>query len=322
VRLAAAATAAAVATLAATIGHAPVGVALGLCVVVAFAEPTFSGGISAAADRTLTGDAARSVHAWDSFSYNVAGLLAPALVAVTVAVSDAAVAAAALASAVVLGAVTSLGLRTEPVGRHDDAAPARLGIRSALATIWRSPPLRAVTVATTLAYVGTGGLTFAAVAGARAAERTPDDAGQLFTVLAIGGLAGSWLMTRRAAPDRPEQMVAHTLVAMGVVLSVMAATDWWAAMLVGAALIGLLDGPLLVGLFAARIAGASAEVRATVFTVGASAKLGASALGAILGGQLLGGRATTAGFALVGLAHLAAGALAWRSARPPAGVAR
>jgi hypothetical protein len=293
---------------------------------VALAEPTFSGGISAAADRTLVGDAAASAHAWDSFSYNVAGLLAPALVTIVAATVDAAAATASLAIAVVIGSIASRGLRTAPHSPVQPIAPGPLGVRPALAAIWRTVPLRAVSLSTTLAFVGTGGLAFAAVAATRAADRPANDAGQLFTVLAVGGLLGSWLMTRRPSPRRPDRVVVGSLGAMGLVLAGMAATTWWPLLLCGAALLGVLDGPLLVGLFGARVAGAPAGLRATVFTLGASAKLGASAVGAVLGGQLLGGRSTTVGFVLVGAVHLAAAAIAApaaaRSALPAAGVAR
>jgi hypothetical protein len=67
-----------------------------------------------------------------------------------------------------------------------------------------------------------------------------------------------------------------------------------------------MDAPLLVGTFAARSDYAPERVRATVFTVGASAKLGATSLGAIVGGAWLAGRATGAGLVGIGLTHLVA----------------
>ncbi|MGD9998960.1 MAG: hypothetical protein AB7U39_18735, partial [Ilumatobacteraceae bacterium] len=263
-----------------------------------------------------------TVHAWDTFSYNVAGLLAPVLVTVVAAADDAAAATFALAIAVLLGSAVSQGLRTGPASSSAEPGTNKPGVRPALAAIRDSAPLRAVTLSTTVAFVGIGGLTFAAVAATRAADRPTNDAGQLFTVLAVGGLLGSLLMTRRPSPARPERVVAVTLAATGVVLAGMAVTEWWPALLLGAGLVGMLDGPLLVGLFAVRVAGAPADLRATVFTLGASAKLGASALGAVLGGQLLGGRSTSVGFVLIGVVHLAAAALAWLPGPRSHGVAR
>ena len=95
----------------------------------------------------------------------------------------------------------------------------------------------------------------------------------------------------------------------------------WQVLLGGAVLFGVVDGPLLVGLFATRSDRSPPELRATVFTVGASAKLGVASAGALLAGVLLDGRATAAGLAVIGAAHLAAaaiGCLSLRSAPAPA----
>ena len=128
-------------------------------------------------------------------------------------------------------------------------------------------------------------------------------------MLAVGGLIGSLIMTRRRAPGRPEHTVAASLIVVGLAMLGMAATHTWAVVLAGAAIVGLMDGPLLVGLFAARTHYAPPSLRTTVFTLGASAKLGASAVGAIVASQLLDDRATTAGLAVIGVVHVAAGAL-------------
>lgn len=318
VRWAAMATALAIVALATGVGPAPIGLAFVAAVIVAIAEPAFTGGISAAADRTVVeGD---RVHAWDSFAYNVAGLLAPALVTVIAATAGPASATIALGGTVVAGGIVSIGLRSPPsiaqqlvdhqhVDQQHIDNGRRAGIWTAARAIVASAPLRAVTVSTTVAFMAFGGLTFAAVAAARAAGRSPNDAGHLFTALAVGGLIGSLVMTRRPAPVRPEHTVATSLAAMGAILLAMAATDTWIVVLAGAFVFGLIDGPLLVGVFAARTRHAPNELRTTVFTLGASAKLGASATGAVVAGQLLGDDATSAGLAIIGAVHLGAAAL-------------
>lgn len=314
VRVAAIATAVAAVALMVGVGKAPMGMVIAAAVLVAVAEPTFTGGISAAVDRTMPHDAAgaTAVHAWDSFSYNVAGLLAPALVTVVAATAGPAPATGALAGCVLVGGIVSIGLRTrsaEAPSAYDNPAGRSKGVAAAARAMLTEPTLRAVTIATTLAFAAFGGLAFAAVAAARDAGRSANDAGELFTLLAVGGLIGSLVMTRRSQPVRPERTVAISMVVIGLALLGMAATDRWAVVLVGAAVVGLLDGPLLVGVFAARIHHAPVSVRTTVFTLGASAKLGGSAVGAIVASHLLGDRATSAGLAVIGVVHLTAGAL-------------
>jgi predicted MFS family arabinose efflux permease len=310
VRVAAATTAAATLGLAASVGHVPLVVPLALACAVAAAEPTFTGGISAVADRATTGDdgAPGAAHAWDSVSYNVAGLAGPALVTALAVGLGAATSTAALAVMVLGGAMASFGLRAGDQPARGDDRPTLAGVRAGVTAIRSSRRLRASTVATTVAFAGFGGVAFAAVAAAHAAGRSTNDAGLVLTSVAVGGLIGSLAMTRRAVPADPERVVSWTLAGMGAVLVAMAAAPWPAV--VGAALVlGALDGPLLVGLFASRVVGAPVAVRTTVFTVGASAKLAASALGAVVAGRLLDGHATGAGFAVIGAVHLVAALL-------------
>ena len=78
---------------------------------------------------------------------------------------------------------------------------------------------------------------------------------------------------------------------------------------------GVADGPLLVALFTTRTEHSPPALRATVFTVGASAKLGVASVGALVAGVALDGRATGAGLAVIGVVHLLAAAAGWLSLR-------
>ena len=169
-------------------------------------------------------------------------------------------------------------------------------------------PLRAATLSTTVAFAALGGLSFAVVAAVAALDRPAADAGFVMTAAAVGGLAGSLAMTRRPAPARPAATVLAALVATGVALAVMGLGSW-AVLLAGAFAVGVLDAPLLVGLFTARSEHSPTTLRATVFTVAASAKLGAASIGAVVASQLLDGRATGAGLVAIGAAHVLAAAV-------------
>jgi len=98
------------------------------------------------------------------------------------------------------------------------------------------------------------------------------------------------------------------LTATGIIFAVLGVIPW-AWILVGAFLAGLLDAPLLIGTFAARSQYSPRHLHATVFTIAASAKLGAMSLGAALGGLLLSDRATSAGFVAIGIMHIVAVAM-------------
>ena len=89
----------------------------------------------------------------------------------------------------------------------------------------------------------------------------------------------------------------------------------WPVLLAGAFLMGVADGPLLVGLFATRTEHSPPALRATVFTVGASAKLGTASVGALVAGLVLDGQATGVGLVVIGAVHVLAAAASWLSLR-------
>jgi hypothetical protein len=306
--VAAAGNALVVAGLVAAVGRLPLAAAVALALLVSITDPLLSGGLSAIAGATAPASRRDRIQVWDSFAYNVAGLVAPAMVTVLAATLGAtaalvalaagsAVAAAALA-AMHDGATVSGGSAATTIGQLAAAARAILGSR----------PLCAVTVATTLAQASSGALPFAAVAAARWHGRDETAAGALVTAIAVGAFAGSALMTRSRPLRRPDRVVLWSLTAMG---AGMVAIAWspWPALLVAACVLGGLDAPLLVATFAARARLAPRPAQATVFTLGAGLKLGASSIGALAGGLLIGDRSTGWGLAAIGAAHLVAAAV-------------
>ena len=254
------------------------------------------------------------VFAWDSLAYNVAGLGGPAVVtAVAVLVSPA---WALVTLGIGAGAITltSLGLTVADESPHHVDVAGRRTIVAALRLIATNAPLRSATLATTVGFAALGGLSFALLAAAEASGRRPADAGIALTVSAAGGLVGSLAMTRRGAPTRPERTVLAVVAALGVLLLAMAGGPW-PVILAGAFLMGVADGPLLVGLFTTRTDHSPPALRATVFTVAASLKLGTASAGALLAALALDGRATGAGLAAIGAVHLAAAGAGWLSLR-------
>ncbi len=308
VRGAAALAGGAAVAIAATVGRTPAVVPIVAAVALALAAPLLTGGLSA-----LAGRAAWSprVFAWDSLAYNVAGLAGPAIVTLLALVASPAWALVGIGAACAVAAVTSLGLTAPATAGR--APPLRRTLAAAVRVIGTDPALRAVTASTTIAFAALGGLSFALVAATTALGRPPGDAGIALTASAVGGLLGSLLMTRRGAPRHPAATVLASLTALAAVLAAMAVGSW-PILLVGAVAMGVVDGPLLVGVFAARAA-SPARLRATVFTVGASAKLGAASIGALAAGRLLDGRATSAGLVAIGAVHVVAVGVGWLSLR-------
>ena len=311
-RVAGVVTAGAAVLLATTVGRAPFVVPLLGALAMSGVEPLLNGGVSAIAGR---GAWSTRVFAWDSLAYNVAGLGGPAVVTTVALLASPAWALVALGCGAGVIALTSVGLTVADEPAHRSHVPGRRTIAAAVRLIATDAPLRGATLATTLGFAALGGLSFALVAAAEASGRRPADAGIALTVSAVGGLVGSLAMTRRRAPVRPERTVIAAVATLGVLLLAMAGGPW-PVLLVGAFLLGVVDGPLLVGLFTTRTDHSPPALRATVFTVAASAKLGTASVGALLAGVALDGRATGAGLAVIGAVHLAAAGAGWLSLRP------
>jgi MFS family permease len=312
-RLAGVVTAVACCAIAVTLGRAPLVFVAVAAIAVACCEPLFNGGISALAGR---GRSARRAFAWDSFAYNVAGLGGPALVTVVAVIATPAWSLVALGLGCAAIAATSIGLTIGDVTGHRPAPPLAT-LTAAFETIVRRPPLRASTLASTLAFAGFGALPLALVSATDRLGRPPSAAGLVLTLSAIGGLVGSLAMTRVRAPACPEHAVLWSLLATGAVL-VAISVGPWPLLLAGAVTLGVIDAPLLVALFAVRSDNSPGELRATVFTLAASAKLGVASIGAVLAGTLLDGRATGAGLAVIGAIQMLAAAfgrlaLGWRA---------
>jgi hypothetical protein len=290
------------------------------------ATPVLTGGLSSTISRWPAAD--HRLSAGDGIGYNVAGLAAPALVTVLAAVEPAA-AWLGLAVATVPALAALAGgpaLRSTGSSAHTaEAEPAGLG--PAVRLMARSAPLRAVTVSTTLLSGALGGLEIAVAAGVRARGLAIERAGVLLTVVAVGGLIGSVAMARLGRTAEPARLAVGAIAATGAALLLMVAGPW-PLMVAGAGLVGACDAPLLIGTYRTRGRHSPPGLRACVFTLGASLKLGLGSVGALACGVAIGARATTGGLAALGLVALAAalaGAALLRGSaaeRPSGGTAR
>ena len=204
-------------------------------------------------------------------------------------------------------------LRSHP--RSRTPSPLRRELVGGLRALWQIPALRGITAATSLAFVGVGGLAPAAVL--LADERGyPGGGGVLLTVLAAGALAGALLAARRAPGLSDVRLAAVCLVGTGVALLGAAAAGPYPLCVALFALAGLCDGPLLAATLRIRADHAPPAMRTQVFTLGAGLKTTAGAAGAAL--TAAAASALSPPQLLAGLAALQlAGATLLRGARTP-----
>ncbi|MFJ6718113.1 MFS transporter [Streptomyces sp. NPDC091259] len=278
---------AAVGALALLLGRAPTPVVLAVALIGGTCGPMVTGGLSSlVAGLVPAGPGRDRAYGWDASTYNAAAVTAPAAVSVVAALGSAGPAMALLAASGAVAAALAAGLRYEDRGAGSAPEGPRAGIGAGLAALWRVRQLRAITSATTLAFVGVGSLTTTSVL-LTSALGSPDAGGVLMTAFAMGALAGS-LTLGRVTTVAPGPLACGALAGTAVALAAAAFTPsvaWTAAAFAAA---GVCDGPLLTATLRIRSDHAPAAVRTQVFTLGAGLKLTAASAGAALVGLAAG----------------------------------
>lgn len=330
----------AVATLSVLLGRAPTPLVLAVALLGGSCGPMVTGGMSSLVAGLVPAGAGRDrAYAWDASTYNAAAVTAPAVVGLAAALGSAAPAMAALALAGALAAALAATLPygtpppgpaakpgaesgTDPGAGPEPSPPGPpAGLGAGLAALWRIRELRAITSATTLAFVGIGTLTTTSVLLASRLG-SPGAGGVLMTAFAVGALAGS-LTLGRITTVEPGRLARRAMAGTGAAL---AAAAFSPSVTVGAVLFaaaGVCDGPLLTATLRIRSEYAPDAVRTQVFTLGAGLKLTAASVGAALVGFAAAAppQALLAGISVLILAAALLHALVARQGPAPAGAA-
>ncbi|MFJ7156358.1 MFS transporter [Streptomyces sp. NPDC101118] len=319
----------ALAGLALLVGRAPAAVVAAVAVAGGACGPVVTGALSSLVARLIPAGPVRDrAYAWDAATYNAASVTAPAVVGTIAAARSSAWSMAALAAAAGLGAALAALL---PYGRRDGTgksgtpdgpaggpgkATGQGGVVAAgLIALWRVRELRAITSATSLAFLGLGALTTTAVLLACRLGGGNGSGSVLMTAFAVGALTGALGLTRLSLPAG--RLAEYAMTGTGLAL---VAASWAPSLPVAAALFavaGVCDGPLLAATLRIRADHAPDGAREQVFTLGAGLKMSAASAGAAAAGF---GAALPPAWLLaaIGAVQLAAAALHRALARPPA----
>lgn len=279
-----------------------------LAVLAGLALPMTSAGFSAMVPGLAGPDRLTRANSRDSLSFSAAAMAGPAVAGllarlITPTGSVLAIAAAAAGSIVALAFVAPVP--PSPHGRQ----PVLTGLRH----IVRTPRLRAVTLATTLSWGSMGLLLVVLPLRTEELGVGQDPAGFLLTVFEIGCVVTNIALTRFQNRWRT---VLVSIAAYGVVLGGWSFAGSFPLLLVLALVAGLAMGPQFPALLAARQRYSPPELLSQVGTTGASAKIGAFSLGAVLVGPVLPALGVAGVIALVGGLQLLAAALGWLVSRP------
>ncbi|WP_165958832.1 MFS transporter [Actinomadura sp. KC345] len=280
----------ATALLLATAGRSPLVLALLVAAVIGCTEPIVVA-LTSLLPRFVPAERLSRAYGLEASSYNLAGIAGPGLAA------GFASAAGGQYAGVVIIAVAVLGLLTLPLlpfpgptsepGSAGGSGTAGHGgwfsvITGGLVVLAETRVLRALTVATTLAWMGFGGVAVTAVLLAEHIGAEPSAGGRLLVALAVGSLIGSLASSRWLTPKHGEPVMIAGLLAFGTSLAAVAAAPslTWATVAFVAA--GVSEGPVFAATLMLRQRESPPERLGQVNTTAGSLKIGASAVGAAL----------------------------------------
>jgi predicted MFS family arabinose efflux permease len=304
-------------------GRAPGWALLLLAAAAGLTAPLATGGFTSMIPSLVPERLLLKANALEASSFNTAAIAGPAM-AGTVAAGPGPAAAVALEAALAGLALLAIA-RLPQVARVAACADASMAatIRQGLRHLARTPVLRGVTVATTVALGGLGLLTLALPFLAERLGAGQAGAGYLWAALEAGGMAGALAGARLLAGWPPQRVVLAGLALLGLLMATWPLAPSFPLALLLVALAGLLEGPAFAATFTTRQRWSPEDLRGQIFTTAASLKMGAFAVGAALAGPVVerlgAGGALVAGgavYVLGALLGMAAGATVGSAAYP------
>ena len=280
-------------------GTAPSYVVVLLTLLAGVTAPVLTGGFTGLLPPLVPAPHLRRAYGAEATSYNLAGVAGPALAGALAAVASpaAAVSASAGLSALALAAVLRVPM---PSTVTADGPGLVTRVASGLRLLAGVPPLRAVTVATTLSYTGMGALPVVFPLLAEDLGHPAAAGGALFSAFAAGAFAGSLAVASRSPRTGPLAVAFAGIGALALVFAAVAVAPTLLVALVVVAVAGLVQGPVLASTLSVRSAHTPAHLQTQVVTTAASLKLGGFAVGSAAAGQLVASHGVRVGLLALG----------------------
>lgn len=275
--------------LAVGIGVYPLAVLLIIATATGLAQPILIGAWSGQLRRVVPDVPADRAYAVDAGTYNVAEVAGPALVGAAFIVDAAFPGSITLEVAAALFLLALVVLRYVPLpprAATTSEPPEPLGrtLRH-LRVMVDSIPLRRSTIIGTFSY---GAIAFLVIATPLLGEDLVGDAGVgvfLLTLIAIGAIIGSILLTRRPIVWRgPGTITIGTTAVLAVLMLAIAAAPSFAVAGAIGVVAGMFVATQVTSLFRVRDRESPPHARGMVFVASASLRTGAFAIGSIIAG--------------------------------------
>lgn len=280
-------------------GHAPSLVVVLLGLLAGLTIPVLTGGFTGLIAPLVPAPMLRRAYGAEAASFNVAGVAGPALAGVVTAAFGASWAAGVTCGLAVLALVAIMRVPM-PAPVVDEGAPGLLRtVVIGLRHLAMTPPLRSVTVTTTVSMGGLGALPVAFPLLAEELGVHASAAGYLFSTFAVGALVGSVTVAARSLRTGPMRMAFLGVAGLAIAFTGIAAAPNLPVALAGIFVAGALEGPVLASTLTVRELHSPDWMRTQVVTTAASLKFGAYAAGSAIAGWLVGTHGPRAGLAMV-----------------------
>lgn len=273
--------------------------------VAGLPSPVRTGGFSGLIPTVVPEPVLPRAYGLEAASYNIAGIGGPAAAG---AVAGAFGASWAIVATTVVAGLAVAVIARVPIapGTPDAARPLRELLRAGVTLLWRSPPLRGITVATTVSQGAFGLVVVGYPLLVHDLHHRRALGGLLFSVFAVGALCGSVLYSRLAPHVSAEWVAYLAMPAFGAMLTLVGLAPGLAVALGASAAAGFFDGPLLAATLDVRQQVAPSVLRTQVFTTAASLKIGAFAIGSALAGPAADGVGARGMLLIAGAGQVAA----------------
>ncbi|TCC60444.1 MFS transporter [Kribbella pittospori] len=268
------------------VGHSAHWLTPVLAAVAGATLPMVSGGFTSMLPSLVPQDRLARANSLEAASFGAATIAGPATAATISAMFsvETAVLVIALAATLSIVAITRLPALPRAV---TDGEPFMASVIGGLAHLARTPRLRASTVTTTLLLGAMGILLITLPLHMESLGMPTSAAGYLWTALEVGSVTTALLLGRLQTRWRPEYVVMVSVAAYGLAMLTWPLVGSFAVLLLLAAVAGLLQGPTMPAMFAARQQYSPESLQGRVSTTAASLRVGTAALGQAAGGLLV-----------------------------------
>jgi MFS family permease len=296
----------------AVVGHSAHWVTPALAALAGTTLPLVSGGFTSMLPSLVPAERLARANSLEAASFGAATITGPAAAA-TIAAAVSVEAAAALIAMTATLSILAIGRLPALPAAYKDQEPFLASVVAGLAHLARTPRLRASTVTTTL-LMGVIGMLLITLPLHMASLGMPRSAaGYLWTALELGSVTTALLLGHFQTRWRPEHVVMLSVVAYGLAFTAWPLAGSFAVLLVLAAATGLLEGPMLPAMFAARQKYSPLDLQGRVSTTAASLRVGAAALGQAAAGLLVPAVGTHTALMLIAASLVGASALGYVS---------